>query len=74
MVSVLLKMLPFALGTIAPTMIGLIVLFLAGTGGLAKSFSFIFGKFIIYVIWGLLCLNLADIISSISSAKRPPLR
>jgi len=65
---VLLKMLPFALGTIAPTMIGLVVLFLTGTQGLLKSISFILGKYIVYVLWGLLCLNLADFISSSSSA------
>jgi threonine/homoserine/homoserine lactone efflux protein len=65
---VLLKMLPFALGTIAPTMIGLVVLFLTGTQGLLKSFSFILGKYIVYVFWGLLCINLADFISSSSSA------
>ncbi len=68
MVPVLLKMLPFALGTIAPTMIGLVVLFLTGTQGLLKSISFILGKYIVYVLWGLLCLNLADFISSSSSA------
>jgi threonine/homoserine/homoserine lactone efflux protein len=68
MVPVLLKMLPFALGTIAPTMIGLVVLFLAGTQGLLKSFSFILGKYIVYVLWGLLSLNLAGFISSSSSA------
>lgn len=69
MVPVLIKMLPFALGTIAPTMIGLVVLFLTGAQGLLKSFSFILGKYIIYVIWGLVCLNLADFLSSSSSAR-----
>jgi hypothetical protein len=67
MVSVLLKMLPFALGTITPTMIGLIVLFLTGTRGLIKSFSFILGKYIIYVLLGLLFLSVTEIISSIDS-------
>ena len=33
MAPVLLKMLPFALGAIAPTMIGLVVIFLTGTRG-----------------------------------------
>jgi hypothetical protein len=33
---VLLKILPFALGTIAPTMIGLVVLFLTNARGLLK--------------------------------------
>jgi len=69
MVPVLLKMLPFALGTITPTMIGLIVLFLTTTQGLVKSISFILGKYIVYVLWGLLCLNLAGFISSSSSAR-----
>lgn len=67
MVSVILKMLPFALGTITPTMIGLIVLFLTSTRGLFKSISFILGKYIVYVLWGLLCLNIAGFISSSSS-------
>ncbi|HYX51461.1 MAG TPA: GAP family protein [Ktedonobacteraceae bacterium] len=67
MVSVILKMLPFALGTITPTMIGLIVLFLTSTQGLVKSISFILGKYIVYVLWGLLCLNIAGFISSSSS-------
>jgi hypothetical protein len=31
MVTILLKMLPFALGAIAPTMIGLVIIFLTGT-------------------------------------------
>jgi threonine/homoserine/homoserine lactone efflux protein len=69
MVPVLLKMLPFALGTITPTMIGLIVLFLTSTQGLVKSISFILGKYIVYVLWGLLCINLAGFISSSSSAR-----
>ena len=68
MVPVLLKLLPFALGTITPTMIGLIVLFLTGSQGLFKSFAFILGKYIVYVLWGLLSLHLADFISSSSSA------
>ena len=67
MVPVLLKMLPFAFGTITPTMIGLIVLFLTGAQGLVKSFSFILGKYIMYVMFGLLFLNVTDFISSIDS-------
>jgi len=69
MLSVLLKMLPFALGTITPTMIGLIVLFLTTPQGLIKSISFILGKYIVYVLWGLICINLAGFISSSSSAR-----
>ncbi len=34
---VLLKMLPFVLGAIAPTMIGLVVIFLTGTRGVVQS-------------------------------------
>lgn len=69
MVPVLLKMLPFALGTITPTMIGLIVLFLTSTQGLVKSISFILGKYIVYVLWGLICINLAGFISSSNSVR-----
>jgi hypothetical protein len=61
---VLLKMLPFALGTIAPTMIGLVVIFLTGTRGLVKTCAFILGKYLFYVFWGLICLELVDQLSS----------
>ena len=63
---VLLKMLPFALGSIAPTMIGLVVIFLTDTRGIAKSCAFILGKYLFYVLWGLISLELVDQISSIS--------
>jgi threonine/homoserine/homoserine lactone efflux protein len=66
---VLLKILPFALGTIAPTMIGLVVLFLTEARGLLKAFAFILGKYIFYVFWSLVCLNLTGYISSTSSAR-----
>ena len=58
--SVILKMLPFALGSIAPTMIGLVVIFLTGTRGVVQSFSFILGKYVFYVFWGLIALGLLD--------------
>ena len=61
---VLLKMLPFALAAIAPTMIGLVVIFLTGTRGLIKTCAFILGKYLFYVLWGLICLELVDQISS----------
>jgi threonine/homoserine/homoserine lactone efflux protein len=64
--SVLLKMLPFALGTIAPTMIGLVVIFLTGTKGLVKTCAFIIGKYLFYVLWGLISLDLVDHLSSTS--------
>ena len=70
MLPVLLKMLPFAIGTITPTMIGLIVLFLTSAQGLVKSISFILGKYIVYVLWGILYLNLADFISSVDSVGK----
>jgi hypothetical protein len=60
---------PFALGTITPTMVGLIVLFLTTTQGVIKSISFILAKYIVYVLWGLICINLAGFISSSSSAR-----
>jgi hypothetical protein len=61
---VLLKILPFALGTIAPTMIGLVVIFLTGTRGVVQSFAFILGKYLFYIFWGLICLDLVDHLSS----------
>jgi len=57
-------MLPLALGTIAPTMIGLVVIFLTGTRGFVKSSAFILGKYLFYVIWGLISLELVDQLSS----------
>jgi Sap, sulfolipid-1-addressing protein len=58
--SVLLKMLPFALGAIAPTMIGLVIIFLTGTRGVVQSCAFILGKYIFYVFWGLIALGFVD--------------
>lgn len=57
---VLLKLLPFALGAIAPTMIALVVIFLTGTRGLVKTCAFILGKYLFYVFWGLLALDFVD--------------
>src|SRR5215471_18495200 len=61
---VLVKMLPFALGSIAPTMIGLVVIFLSGTRGVVKSSAFILGKYLFYVFWGLVSIGLVDQLSS----------
>lgn len=58
--QVFLKMLPLALGSIAPTMIGLVVIFLTGARGVAQSFAFILGKYVFYVFWGLIALDLVD--------------
>ncbi len=66
--SVLLRILPFALGSIAPTMIGLVVIFLTGTRGFVKTCTFILGHFIFYVLWGLISLFLVSQISSTSLA------
>jgi hypothetical protein len=57
---VLVKILPFALGAIAPTMIGLVVFFLTGTRGVLQSCAFILGKYIFYVFWGLISLGFVD--------------
>ncbi|MGZ3630003.1 MAG: GAP family protein [Ktedonobacteraceae bacterium] len=62
--SVILKMLPFALGAIAPTMIGLVIIFLTDTRGVVQSCAFILGKYVFYVFWGLICLDLVDHLSS----------
>jgi threonine/homoserine/homoserine lactone efflux protein len=69
MLPVLLKMLPFALGTITPTMIALIVLFLTSNQGMAKSISFILGKYIVYVLFGIFCLYLTGYISASNSVR-----
>lgn len=62
--TVILQMLPLALGSIAPVMIGIVILFLSTTNGLAKSIAFVVGKFIAYLIWGFVLLALAGRISS----------
>ncbi|MBV9711097.1 MAG: GAP family protein [Ktedonobacteraceae bacterium] len=66
MSSVLLKMLPFVLGSIAPTTIGMVVIFLTSTTGVVKACMFILGNFIFYVLWGLISLYLVSQISSAS--------
>ena len=65
--AVLLQILPLALAAIAPTMIGLVVLFLSDDRGLVKALAFILGKFLVYVIWGWVSLDLAEHISSTNS-------
>jgi hypothetical protein len=50
--AVLLQILPLALAAIAPTMIGLVVLFFSDDRGLVKALAFILGKYLVYVIWG----------------------
>jgi len=49
--AVLLQILPLALAAIAPTMIGLVVLFLGDDRGVVKALAFILGKYLVYVIW-----------------------
>ena len=62
--TVLLQMLPLALGSIAPAMIGAVILFLSTTNGLVKSIAFVVGKFLAYLLWGFVLLALAGHISS----------
>src|SRR6266536_3746001 len=67
MSTVFLQILPLALAAIAPTMIGLVVLFLDDDRGLVKALAFILGKYLVYVIWGVVSLDLAEHIASTSS-------
>src|SRR6266480_4163728 len=64
--TVILQMLPLALGSIAPVMIGVVILFLSTTNGLVKSIAFVVGKFIAYLLWGFALLALAGHIASTS--------
>ncbi len=64
--TVLLQMLPLALGSIAPVMIGAVTLFLSTTNGLIKSIAFVVGKFLAYLLWGVVLLALAGHIASTS--------
>ena len=65
--TVFLQILPLALAAIAPTMIGLVVLFLSDDRGLVKALAFILGKYSVYVLWGVVSLELAGHIASTSS-------
>jgi threonine/homoserine/homoserine lactone efflux protein len=65
MVTSLLKIFELGLGAISPTMIGMVVLFLSQDRGLVKAIAFVFGKYVLYVLWGLVSLYLAEYISSI---------
>ena len=65
--TVFLQILPLAIAAIAPTMIGLVVLFLSDDRGLVKALAFILGKYLVYVLWGVVSLELAGHISSTSS-------
>jgi hypothetical protein len=65
--TVFLRILPLALVAIAPTMIGLVVLFLGDDRGLVKAFAFILGKYLVYVLWGVVSLELAGHLASTSS-------
>jgi len=65
--TVFFQILPLALAAIAPTMIGLVVLFLSDDRGLVKALAFILGKYLVYVLWGGVSLNLAEHIASTSS-------
>ncbi len=48
-------------------MIGLVVIFLSDDRGLVKALAFILGKYLVYVLWGVVSLELAGHISSTSS-------
>lgn len=65
--TVFLQILPLALAAIAPTMIGLVVLFLGDDRGLVKALALILGKYIVYVLWGVVSLELAGHLASTSS-------
>jgi Sap, sulfolipid-1-addressing protein len=62
--TVFLQMLPLALGSIAPVMIGVVILFLSTTNGLVKSITFVVGKYIAYLLWSCALLALAGRIST----------
>jgi hypothetical protein len=68
---VILQLLPLALGAISPVMILLIVLFLASKGGMAKSLAFIAGKYLTYVLWGLVFLGLMDTVGATGESGEP---
>ncbi len=65
--AALLQILPLALGAIAPTMIGLVVHFLSEDRGLGKALAFVLGKYVLYVLLGLVSLELAGHLSATNS-------
>lgn len=65
--AALLQILPLALAAIAPTMIGLVVLFLSEDRGLVRALAFVLGKYILYVPLGLVSLALAGHLSATNS-------
>ncbi len=72
--AALLQILPLALGAIAPTMIGLVVLFLSEDRGLVKALVFVLGKYILYVLLGLVSLDWPDIFLRRTQEERAPFR
>ena len=64
MSSVLLQLIPLGLGAIAPVMIVIIVLFLTTKGGMTKSLAFIIGKYVAYILWGIVLLGFAETASA----------
>jgi cytochrome c biogenesis protein CcdA len=69
MADVILQLIPLALGAISPVLILLIVLFLTSKGGMTKSLAFIAGKYLTYVVWGLVFLGLMDKVSATGEAS-----
>ena len=73
MFAALLQILPLAFGSIAPTMIGLVVLLLSAERGLLNALAFVLGKCVLYLLWGLLSLQLAGHISATNPGRHNPL-
>jgi hypothetical protein len=68
MSSVLLQLIPLGLGAIAPVMIVIIVLFLTAKGGMTKSLAFIIGKYVAYVLWGIVLLRFGERASTVEGS------
>lgn len=49
---ILLQFLPLAIAAIAPTLIGLVVLFLSADQGKNRAWAFILGKYLASLLWG----------------------
>lgn len=64
MLSIILQFIPLALGAFAPLMIAAIILMLSSKGGLRKSVAFVLGRFVGYVILGIVFIGITGAIAA----------
>lgn len=65
---VLLQFLPLAVAAIAPTLLGLVILFLGAERGESKAWAFILGKYLASCLWAVLFLT---VLGAAHFARKP---